>query len=145
MLVRILFIVFITHFTQAQTSSDIKETVENYLLAFNDESSDESNYALNISKFLDISTNVDSLSADFASFWFKQRAIGSYPIETTFRNFVTDDSGLISMVQIENIWHMPNNDLYFILTETKWIKISNYWYRSGEPMKTLEKYKMVRE
>ena len=71
--------------------------------------------------------------------------MGSYPIETSLCEAITDDNKTSGMVQIENIWHYPNNDLYVILSEAKWKNIFGYQYRSDEPMKTLEKFKMVRE
>jgi hypothetical protein len=128
----LIIFLFLAMHSIAQTSADLRKSVDGFVAAMTAATDDRETYIRNLRPYIDPAANVDSLLDSYYEHWRANHEMKSYPITTEIKSLTYGTDGLTGKVLIENLWHLGDGKKAVFLSTTSWVKKNDQWYRSGE-------------
>lgn len=110
-------------------SESLRQISYAFTQAFTKSALASDDFVIQLRPYIDPSCNVDSICKDYYAHWTQCLERNGYPITTKVERIIRE-SNTSAVVLISNVWHYPNGEMYYLVSQTNWNKKGKKWYRS---------------
>lgn len=121
-------ILIITVFPQLRGES-LKQISYAFTQTFTKSALASDDFVVQLRPYIDPDCNVDSICNDYYKHWSQCLERNGYPVSTKVERIIRE-SITSAVVLISNVWHYPNGEMYYLVSQTNWTKKGKNWYRS---------------